>query len=95
MALLLKIESNKGVEASYHRIISITQVYEGQVGIHINLAGYKSADYRTIEQDTGEEMIIANTPVFLPFKKTGGFERDIIYGRIKAEVVELKNSEDV
>lgn len=106
MALKLAITDNKGVTAEYHRIISVTQVYEpGQEGIHINLAGYVSKTYRDTEVTTTqradkqtetkyESHIVSNIPVFLPFGKEDKFDLATIYARIKAEIVELSASKD-
>ena len=102
MALKLAITDNRGVTANYHRIISVTQVYENGVeGIHINLAGYVNKEYRDKEtlpaDDPGyvKQTAIMNTPVFLPFSKLNSdLSRADLYNRMKAEINELSTAKD-
>ena len=102
MALKLAVTDNRGVTANYHRIISVTQVYEnGMEGIHINLAGYVSKEYRDKESlpaddpDYVKQAAIMNTPVFLPFSKlNSGLSRADLYNRMKAEINELSTAKD-
>lgn len=95
MALFLKLTDSKGISCNYHRVISQTQVYDGvNEGIFINLAGYTNASYRTLEKDTGENMIVMNTPVFLPFNNTA-LSLSNIYTRIKSEVDTFIPSTDI
>lgn len=92
MALKIDITNNKGVMASYHRIISITQVYDNEnKGIHINLAGYVNKEYRDKEDDT----IVMNTPIFLNFDASEDYSRKKIYDRIKNEIQELSTAENI
>jgi len=95
MALKLLITDAKGQNANYHRIIVQSQVYEGEnQGIHINLAGYTNSTYRDIEKATGQNMVVMNTPVFLPFNDSAlGLAN--IYTRIKAEIAEFTPSTDI
>lgn len=101
MALLIAITNNKGVTANYHRILSVTQVYEGDnKGIHINLAGYVSKAFRDKEtiaqaESPTESFIVSNTPVFLPFVVGEGFRIGGIYTRLKTEIVEFGTSTDI
>ena len=102
MALKLAITDNRGVTANYHRIISVTQVYENGVeGIHINLAGYVNKEYRDKETlpaddpDYVKQTAIMNTPVFLPFSKVSpSLDRAGLYARMKTEIVELARAKD-
>ena len=102
MALKLAITDNRGVTANYHRIISVTQVYENGVeGIHINLAGYVSKEYRDKESLPSDDpnyvkqTAIMNTPVFLPFSKSNScLNRADLYNRMKAEIIELSEAKD-
>lgn len=100
MALNLPIRSEKGVVATYHRALLVTQVYEpSNAGVHINLAGYASKEYRDIEKEKqalGEQcdMIITNTPIKLPFTDND-FSLANIYARLKEEIPELANSLDI
>jgi len=95
VALKLLLVDNKGVGCEYHRVLSCTQVYEGEnQGIFINLAGYTNKSYRDIEKETGEQMIVMNTPVFLPFDTTS-FNLSNIYTRIKAEISQFTPSTDI
>lgn len=101
MALLIAITNSKGVTANYHRIVSITQVYEGLgKGIHINLAGYVSKAFRDKEvlaqlENPEESFIVSNTPVYLPFIDGEGFKLGTIYTRLKSEIIELLASTDI
>lgn len=95
MALKLLITDSKGQTANYHRVIVQSQVYEGEnQGIHINLAGYTNATFRQSEKDTGENMIVMNTPIFLPFNATS-LNQANIYTRIKAEITQFIPSTDI
>ena len=102
MALKLAVTDNRGVTANYHRIISVTQVYEnGMEGIHIDLAGYVSKEYRDKESLPADDpnyvkqTAIMNTPVFLPFSKSDpNLDRAGLYSRMKAEIVELARAKD-
>lgn len=95
MALKLLITDSKGQGCNYHRVIVQSQVYEGDnQGIHINLAGYTDASYRQLEKDTGQNMIVMNTPVFLPFNETS-LNLPNIYNRIKAEISQFTPSTDI
>lgn len=95
MALQLALTDAKGITCNYHRILSQTQAYDGvNDGIYINLAGYTNASYRQLEKDTGENMIVMNTPVFLPFNSTS-LNLPNIYTRIKAEIDTFTPSTDI
>ena len=101
MALRLDITDQRGVTAGYHRIISITQVYDGkQNGVHINLAGYVSRAYRDTEIDPlvnpdNQSFVVSNIPVFLPFLDIESYTLGALYTRLKAEIPELSASTDV
>jgi len=107
MALRLDITDQRGVTAGYHRIISVTQVYErGQAGIHINLAGYVSRAFREKEinvtsdkevnsAEQNQSFSVTNVPVFLPFLDVENFQLSALYTRLKAEIPELSASTDV
>jgi hypothetical protein len=101
MALLVAITNDKGVTANYHRILSVTEVYEtDNEGVHINLAGYVNKGYRDKEKMSKEgeskpNTIVSNTPVFLPFVAGENFNLKSLYARLKVEILELKASTDI
>jgi len=95
MALKISLIDNKGIDCDYHRVLSMTCNYDGvNDGIYINLAGYTNASYRQLEKDTGQNMIVMNTPVFLPFNATS-LNLPNIYTRIKAEISQFTPSTDI
>lgn len=94
MALKIALKNSKGAVALYHRIAVVSQVHiKDQEGIHINLAGYADETYRETEKQNGEELVLTNTPIFLPFLDEN-FTRENLYTRIKAEVAEFVEAED-
>jgi hypothetical protein len=101
VALAKAITNNKGVTANYHRIVSVTQIYEGpNAGIHINLGGYVNKTIRDRElveqiERPEESLIVSNTPVYLPFVEGENFRLNAIYLRLKTEILELKASTDI
>lgn len=100
MALQLAITDNKGITATYHRIISVTQSYEpSNNGIYINLAGYVSREYREKELNENDSLqdstAITHISIHLPFTENDSFTRASLYTRLKNEVESLNSSQDV
>jgi hypothetical protein len=92
MALKKSLMNSKGQDFEYHKIIAVAQIYSGeQNGININLASYTNQNYR---QQNEQEMIVCNTPIFLPFNEIEEYSRQNLYNRIKTEIPEFENSED-
>lgn len=92
MALKKDLINSKGQNCDYHKIIGVSQIYIGeQKGININLASYTNKEYRLQNE---EEMVVSNTPIFLPFTDNEDFTRDTLYLRIKAEIQEFIDAED-
>lgn len=94
MALQLELLNSKGAITRYHRILAVSQIYTGeQIGVNINLASYSDELYREKEKETGEEMIVNNTGLFLPLVDEN-FSRANLYARIRSEIIEFTEAID-
>jgi len=93
MALKLLLNNGKGLEYSYHRILVYAINFKDNV-IGINLAQYRDENYREIEKETGDDMILNNIGIELPIIDND-FSRERLYERIKKEVEMFANSEDI
>jgi hypothetical protein len=95
MALKKLITDPKGQKTEYHRVLIASQVYvDGKECIQINLAGYTSKAFRDAEKADNTERIVNCIPITL-ITTDDDFSRATLYQRIKSEILEFEDAEDV
>lgn len=97
MALIKIIADNKGQTTSYHRIKSTSLDFDNKV-IYVNLAGYTSEQYRTLEKEVAEDeprqYNVVSTGQFRLAIIDDDFSRENLYARLKIEIPEWADATD-
>jgi len=99
MAIKKIITTENGNEVSYFRIASINQNYINPTHVlEVYIYGYKSEDYRQTEKikaDRDFQTVLSFKHYILPLSSEDDSSMSGVYKRIKEEIPEFENAEDL
>lgn len=101
VALEKSITDERGVTASYFRVVSVIEEYESdQSQVTVHMRGYTSKEVRSKEKRDREkgtqvDLSVAHKAVLLPVDDAKGYTRSDIYTRVKLEAAEFQDAKDI
>jgi hypothetical protein len=97
MALQKTITDERGVTATYFRVIAIIEQYVTDVPvITVQLLGYTDETYREREKmEGGQSLSNAYREVYLAANDEQGYTRADIYKRLSAEIPEFAGAKEI
>ncbi len=96
MALQKVITDERGITASYFRVVAIIEQYMTDIPtITVQLMGYADATYRDREKLEGQNLANSFREVYLTEKDELGYTRTDIYNRLAAEIPEFAGAREI
>lgn len=96
MALQKVITDERGITASYFRVVAIIEQYMTDIPtITVQLMGYADATYRDREKLEGQNLANSFREVYLTEKDELGYTRTDIYNRLAAEIPEFSGAREI
>lgn len=96
MALQKVITDERGITASYFRVVAIIEQYMTDIPtITVQLIGYADATYRDREKLEGQNLANSFREVYLTEKDELGYTRTDIYNRLAAEIPEFSGAREI
>ena len=96
MALQITMTDERGITATYFRVIAIIEQYMTDVPtITVQLMGYADATYRDREKLEGQNLANSFREVYLTEKDELGYTRTDIYNRLATEIPEFAGAKEI
>jgi hypothetical protein len=96
VALQKVITDERGITASYFRVVAIIEQYMTDIPtITVQLMGYADATYRDREKLEGQNLANSFREVYLTEKDELGYTRTDIYNRLAAEIPEFAGAREI
>jgi len=96
VALQKVITDERGITASYFRVVAIIEQYMTDIPtITVQLIGYADATYRDREKLEGQNLANSFREVYLTEKDELGYTRTDIYNRLAAEIPEFSGAREI
>jgi len=96
VALQKVITDERGITASYFRVVAIIEQYMTDIPtITVQLMGYADATYRDREKLEGQNLANSFREVYLTEKDELGYTRTDIYNRLAAEIPEFSGAREI